>query len=262
MIDFSFDSRTEQFKDYFNLIIRFFLDRMIEKRIFLSKLNFLRCEVRVVDDDGSADIVGGHVDYLIRINVGSNDTVPKVLFMFAHEIAHLILMPMTGNPYSDFNRSDKSFAVTTLTRKVDDVLYGTAFEEIFCNFLALEAVNSLPSVEYRPSLVLLGLIQLCKSVVSAFDLCDSGYTKWDEYLEDDSSQPKNTFMFGIVNGDISLAIYRFDKALGDGSWKRLMKDIYTVTQQGNNIEEVLQKIYGQLEFFQEENKRLVRPRIA
>ncbi len=208
---------------YFKAIIRYFLNLMIDKKIMLFKTGLLEVNLKEVIGESSAMIEFKNTAYEITLDINSKDILKDILFKFAHEVGHLILMPITDlAPYTDYNSSDRSYAITTLTRKTKDGRqYGTTFEELFCNLQAYNAVCSVlgcKEIDIEPSVR--RDIDLCQRIINSFEIDKRLF--WDEYLYEGSHVQCNSFLFGVTRGVMSYSIHRYDKFMGDGSWRNLM----------------------------------------
>ena len=252
-----------EYEELFTLVIEFYLGLFEDTKLYQSKILFTEVRLNLVkgSSQSSASIRCLNSGYEVLMDINPIDSKDYILHQFAHEMAHLILMPLRYNYClsSAYNSTDQSYAITTLTRKSGSVTYGILFEEAFCNWLALKAVSYVLEKDYsNASYISKNDISLIDSVVNAFEM--SNHTKWDSISKD--GNPANFFLFGIACGDISYAINCVDTIMGRGSWRELMKNSYLYLTDTNKQKEAGWRIKLLLREFKKEFKKGEEKRYA
>ena len=207
----TFTESTKYLKVTFNSIIRLFIGFFCDNKMFVSKIRF--CDLIVKETANStihtmSEIRFSQQGYVINMCINLNDDLSYIVLQFAHEICHLICMPFSASPYAEYNQSDDSYALTTLTRRTSKLMYGATFEEAFCNFVAIDAVTAICTDEKNEYIFkMVKQLNIVSLIVGAFS--SDSYEHWDECF-DNTLKPKNLFLFGVATGSITQAIIEYD----------------------------------------------------
>lgn len=222
MMSFNFTNDTAYLEAYVKLAIRFFMDLMIDKRILAFKTGLLNINIEETSKKSDANLTFNGSFYEVNFKINVNDDLGYILFVIGHEIGHFVLLPVMNSSRPNYCKSDKSWSVTTITRrtKKDKGEYGTVFEEAFCNWCSYNFLTSVLGDDFKVSSTLQRSINLCQRIVDSFEVCE--YSYWDDLLYEGALYECNSFLYGVTRMDISNVIYRYDKAMGYGSWKKLM----------------------------------------
>ena len=150
--------------------------------------------------------------------------------IFAHELAHLAFDKFLE--MNDYCETDKSYANSSITRKVSGKEYGKAMEEGTANFLALNIVSIMNNCTYDdakkflPDYISLKDIYITEKIINFF--AKEPFKK-DDYFDqiimvnENYQVQKNPFLSeAISGGTMSSVIADYDDYMGNGAWKRLM----------------------------------------
>ncbi|MBR1883778.1 MAG: hypothetical protein IJ809_02365 [Clostridia bacterium] len=250
----------EHFKILFEAVVGYFLGLFQDTKLMQSKMLFTEVIISLVNTDTHSEIECRQDGYVISIDINPLDSDESVLHQFAHELCHLLLMPLMLNPciITGYSKVDESYAITTLTRRAGRVTYGISFEEAFCNWLALKAVNATLKKDFRNAkFISKDEIALVDTIVNCFEIATSA--KWDSLTKD--RLPTNALLFGIAYGDISYAISCMDSIMGKGTWKDLMHSAYEyMSAENENKKEASWKIKLCAKAFKKEFKYTLKTR--
>lgn len=179
-------------------------------------------------------------------------------FCIGHELAHLVFVRF--DILGDYSESDSSFAYTNVQRKVNDVYYGMALEELLADYIAIDAIAKISKtkkdvvikhlIECSDGRVKEKNIEIVEKIISMFSQANLEVDDcYDDFLHTDKMlAPKNQLLYEAVHGtDMGSLIMEYDRYMGNGSWKRLNTLLDKVFF--DNSEDDLSKLEAEVNLF-------------
>lgn len=228
--EFSLEKYFENVKMIGNLL----LNSLNNQLMFKQKLQVLEITInKSRNEKTDAFLMRKNEEFELLIIINPNDSIIKINFIIAHEMAHLLFSICNKLRISGYCSTDDSFDFTSVRRICNGEEYGNALEEMLCDYIALELLHKYYNDEYtRENLIdivyseergvhVKDNFNLTLKLISLFGNTYS--SKFDAVLENsnDCASPENLLLYTVVTGALNLLINEFDTLMGNGSWKRL-----------------------------------------
>ena len=232
--------REETYMKWFDEVKTTYLSMLNNRIVFEKKLEML--EVRFSDSDTTAGLFLAKTEKKVILNIfleiAKNDSKLEVMHLVAHELTHLLFAETDKLGFNGYSANDDSVSVSHIKRKVlgTDQIYGMAFEEGLCEYIAFSVVKNIFKNVYTENEIISKIYKnkdekdkkyftaflLMREIVKYFgNEIDS---KIDELeFSEKFKSPKNYLLYTAATGTLSIFINDFEACTYKGAWQKLNK---------------------------------------
>ena len=231
--------REENYMKWFDEVKTTYLSMLNNRIVFEKKLEML--DVKFFDGNSTSGMllptINTKVYYDFCMEVNKNDSKVTIMYFMAHELTHLLFAETDLLQFTGYSSNDDSVSVSHVRRKLykTSEIYGTAFEEELCEYIAFSVVKHIFKDTYTENEIMKLTCQnevgkftynnflLMQEIIKYFGSEITDKIDEIEVLSETVKKPGNYLLYTATSGTLNILINDFDDYTYKGAWLKLNK---------------------------------------